>query len=166
MLGKAQRSAPKINVTAVVDICTILFIGSSLVFLFCSRLRSCVHVRCQLPHKIKQLFNPLFTAGGSHVLSQNSISPAYRPRSPIPYHPTPRDPATTDPYAVKTGTNTTARTDPINEQRSRAATGGHSAFDEFVAVYEVRSVDDGGVDLDHDKRIVRLAPLGDWKCGR
>src|SRR3989304_692091 len=159
MLGKAQRSAPKINVTAVVDICTILFIGSSLVFLFCSKLRSCVHVRCQLPHKIKQLFNPLFTAGGSHVLSQNSISPAYRPRSPItlPPHaaglPDPRtaNSATTDPYAVKTGTNTTARTDPINEQRSRAATGGHSAFNEFVAVYEVRSVEDGGIVFDHDK---------------
>src|SRR3990172_12675104 len=87
MLGKAQRSAPKINVTAVVDICTILFIGSSLVFLFCSKLRSCVHVRCQLPHKIKQLFNPLFTAGGSPVLSQNSISPAYRPSNPTPLPP-------------------------------------------------------------------------------
>src|SRR3972149_10272860 len=95
MLGKAQSSVAKINVTAVVDICTILFIGSSLVFLFCSKLRSCVHVRCQLPHKIKQLFNPLFTAGGSHVLSQNPISPAYRPRSPLT--PPPPPPGSPDP---------------------------------------------------------------------
>src|SRR3989337_4591362 len=113
MLGKAQRSAPKINVTAVVDACTILFIGSSLVFLFCSKLRSCVHVRCQLPHKIKQLFNPLFTAGGSHVLSQNSISPAYRPSSPIPLPPHAEGP----PDARTVNSSAWARRNPINEQR-------------------------------------------------
>src|SRR3989304_666605 len=116
MLGKAQRSAPKMKVTAVVDICTILFIGSSLVFLFCSKLRSCVHVRCQLPHKIKQLFNPLFTAGGSHVLSQNSISPAYQPSSPIPYHPTPRDPPTPGPPTPPAPTPGRAGTQSMNAQ--------------------------------------------------
>src|SRR3990172_7746209 len=118
MLGKAQRSAPKINVTAVVDICTILFIGSSLVFLFCSKLRSCVHVRCQLPHKIKQLFNPLFTAGGSHVLSQNSISPAYRPRvARYPYHPTPRGAPRRQDRQNSAGADAWARRNPINERQ-------------------------------------------------
>src|SRR3972149_6124233 len=118
MLGKAQSSVAKINVTAVVDICTILFIGSSLVFLFCSKLRSCVHVRCQLPHKIKQLFNPLFTAGGSHVLSQNSISPAYRPSSPIPLPPHAAGP----PDARTPNSAAWARRNPIKEPR-RAPSG-------------------------------------------
>jgi len=50
--------------------------------------------------------------------------------------------ATTDPCAVKTGTNTAAHTDPVNEQRSCPTRPRHGALDQLVVVDQVFPVND------------------------
>ena len=64
------------------------------------------------------------------------------------------NPASTSPYAVKTGTNTTAHTNPINKQGSCPTGLGHRAFDQLVAVNQVFPINDRMTDLNHGKRIL------------
>ena len=49
--------------------------------------------------------------------------------------------AKADADAVEPGADTAADSDPIDEQRGRAASGGKAALDEFVTVDEIGTID-------------------------
>ena len=69
--------------------------------------------------------------------------------------------AATDTDPVEAAPVASACTDPINEQRGCITAAGHLTVDNFVAVYEIRTVDNRFGDLHHDNRIVRLSRLID-----
>src|SRR5262245_40134479 len=69
------------------------------------------------------------------------------------------------PYAMKTVTSTTARTDPINEQGGWPTSLGHRALDQLVAVDQVILLDDRMTDLDHRQRVLVVPRLIDRKHG-
>src|SRR6266487_5504863 len=52
------------------------------------------------------------------------------------------NPASTGSYSMKTGTNTTAHTNPINEQGGCTTSLGHHAFDQLVVVDQVLPIND------------------------
>src|SRR5438046_6571257 len=62
------------------------------------------------------------------------------------------NPARTGAYAVKTGTDTTAHTNPVNEQGGCPTGLGHRVFDQLVVVDQVLPINDRMTDLDHGKR--------------